>query len=105
MSNMTKPTKDLGYPTDPYGRIPAFHNIEGEAEFWDTHDISEFDGVELVPVRVTVNPEIGNSVHVRLDRDARDKLDQLARASGTDVSALAEKWLRDRLSEETKKSA
>lgn len=105
VNNVVKPTEDLGYPTEPYGRIPAFHSIQEEAEFWDTHDVSEFDGVELLPVHVTVSPQIGNSVHVRLDREERDKLDKLARANGTDVSSLAEKWLRDRLTEETKKSA
>ncbi len=26
------------------GRVPAFKTIEEEAEFWDTHDSSEFDG-------------------------------------------------------------
>ena len=26
------------YPTEAHGAIPAFNNIEEEAEFWDTHD-------------------------------------------------------------------
>jgi hypothetical protein len=100
-----KPTKDLGYPTEPYGRIPAFHNIEEEAEFWDTHDISEFDGVELKPVRVTVGPEVGNSLILRIPQEDRNNLNRIAQAHGTDVATLVESWLKDRLREELRKSA
>ena len=59
---MTKPepTVDLGYPTEPFGRIPAFQNIEEEAEFWETHDFTEFLGVELHSINVVVNPELGD---------------------------------------------
>jgi len=31
-----QPTIDFGYPTPAHGKIPAFNNIEEEAEFWDT---------------------------------------------------------------------
>jgi len=40
--NQVKPTVDLGYPTEAHGRIPAFHSIEEEAAFWDTHDFTDF---------------------------------------------------------------
>lgn len=102
---MTKPTKDLGYPTKPYGRIPAFRNVEEEAEFWDTHDVSEFDGVELKPVQVAAGPEVGNGLLVRLGREDRNELDRIAQAEGTDITTLAENWLKDRLRKELKRSA
>ena len=56
---MTKPQPsiDFGYPTEAYGRIPAFNSIDEEAEFWDTHDVTEFVGVELQPVEMEVSPE------------------------------------------------
>ncbi len=45
-----KPTVDLGYPTEPHGRIPAFASIEEEAAFWDAHDLADFAGNELQTV-------------------------------------------------------
>lgn len=40
--NSPKPTVDLGYPTEPQGDVPSFASIEEEAEFWDTHDLTDF---------------------------------------------------------------
>lgn len=56
--NKLQPTMDLGYPTDPHGRIPAFNSIEEEAEFWDTHDFTDFRDL-TEPVELTVGPEFG----------------------------------------------
>ena len=36
------PSVDLSYPTEAHGRIPAFQNVEEEAAFWDTHDLTDF---------------------------------------------------------------
>lgn len=33
---------DFGYPTGAHGRIPSFNNVEEEAEFWDTHDVTDY---------------------------------------------------------------
>ena len=30
------------YPTKAYGSIPAFNSYKEEADFWDTHDITDF---------------------------------------------------------------
>jgi hypothetical protein len=102
---MKKTMKDLGYPTEPYGRIPAFHNIEEDAEFWDAHDISDCDEVELRPVHVTVGPDVGNSLLLRIPQKDRTELDRIARARGTDVATLVEHWLNDCHYEGLKKSA
>ena len=40
--NKLQPTVDLGYPTEARGKIPSFANIEEEAEFWDTHDSTDY---------------------------------------------------------------
>ena len=64
---MSKPTVDFGYPTEPYGRIPAFQNMEEEAEFWDTHDVTDYLGTELQFTEVTVNPELSDRLTIRLD--------------------------------------
>lgn len=98
MGNL-KPTVDLGYPTEAHGRIPAFHSIEEEAAFWDTHDFTDFME-ESTPVRVTVSDEFARRLTLRLSRDARAALVRHAKASGIAPATLAETWLEDRLRQE-----
>jgi hypothetical protein len=102
---MSKPTVDLGYPTESYGRIPAFQNIEEEAEFWETHDTTEFLGVELQTVKVTVNPELSDRLTIRLDQTDRDELALRAKLKGVGPSTLARIWLKERLRDEAEKQA
>ena len=45
-----KPTIDWGYPTPADGPIPAFSNVDEEAEFWDTHGFTESGDIELLSV-------------------------------------------------------
>lgn len=100
-----KPTVDLGYPTDAHGRIPGFQNIEEEAEFWDTHDVTEFVGNELQPVEVTVGPDLADRLTVRLDRADREALARQARTKGVGPSTLARMWLKERLRQEAETKA
>lgn len=62
-----EPAVDLSYPTEAHGRIPAFSNIEERAEFWDTHDFTDFldksRSIELIvgpslTGRFVVRPEL-----------------------------------------------
>lgn len=100
---MTKlrPTVDLGYPTEAYGRIPAFQDIEEEAEFWDTHDTTEFYGRELQPVELSISPEFRGQLTLHLDADDRDALAERARARGVSPATLARDWQVERLHQET----
>lgn len=102
---MTKPTIDLGYPTEPHGRIPAFQNVEEEAEFWDTHDFTEFLGNELQFTEVRVNPELSDRLTIRLDQTDRDELARRAKLKGVGPSTLARIWLKERLRDEADKQA
>jgi hypothetical protein len=102
-----KPSVDLGYPTEAYGRIPAFNSIEEEAEFWDTHDTSQFYGVELQPVDVKVSPKLRSRFTVSLEMKGRDldKLIQIARMKGIDPAELVRDWLEERLHQESEVAA
>src|SRR5690606_28697813 len=88
---------ELGYPTEAFGRIPSFANRDEEAEFWDTHDLTEFDGVELQPVEVERGGELAERVTVRLDSADRAELDRQARQKGIGPSTLARMWIKERL--------
>ncbi|MFN8590366.1 MAG: CopG family antitoxin [Thermomicrobiales bacterium] len=95
-----KPTVDLGYPTEPHGRIPAFANVEEEAAFWDTHDFTDFLD-ESVPVEITVGDHLADRLTVRLDQADRRELARRARSLGIGPSTLARMWLKERLRQET----
>jgi len=100
-----KPTIDFGYPTEPQGRIPAFHDIEEEAEFWDTHDFTDYGDPDSMwsvhPGRHTD----GGDLLVWLAPEERRALVDQARERNIEPSALATVWLRDRLRHELEKKA
>jgi len=93
-----KPSVDLGYPTPAHGRIPAFQNIEEEAEFWDTHSFTDFEG-ELVPTRIKVSKTLSGPVSVRLDPGDRAELVRQASAKGVGPSTLIRMWVKERLNQ------
>jgi len=70
--NHPKPTIDLGYPTEPHGRIPAFANVEDEAAFWDTHDFTDF-AAESSPVQITVGQELAARLHQEAEAEASSR--------------------------------
>lgn len=100
-----KPSVDLGYPTEADGRIPAFNNIEEEAEFWDTHDVTEFVGHELTPVEVNIGGDLAVRLTVRLDQADREALDRRARVKGVGPSTLVRMWVKERLHHEAEAEA
>jgi hypothetical protein len=100
---MTKPTVDLGYPTPAHGKIPSFSSIEEEAEFWDTHDFTDFED-ELTEVTVTFGRELAERVTVRLDQTDRTALVRHARKIGVGPSTLARMWLKERLNQEAERA-
>jgi hypothetical protein len=102
--SQSKPTVDLGYPTEAHGRIPAFNNIEEEAAFWDTHDFTDFAD-ESRPVHMTVGQDLAERLTLRLDQSDRQELAKRARAKGVGPSTLARIWLKERLREEAEADA
>ena len=97
--SQAKPTVDLGYPTEPHGRIPSFANVEEEAAFWDTHDFTDFLD-ESEPVQIEVSPELAERLTLRLEQRDRQQLIALAREKGIGPSTLARMWIRERLRQE-----
>ena len=102
--NRPKPTVDLGYPTEAHGRIPSFANIEEEAEFWDTHDFTDFLE-ESTPVEVAIGPELAERLTLRLEQRDRQQLIAFAREKGIGPSTLARMWIKERLRQETTPAA
>lgn len=81
-------------------KIPEFKSYQEEAEFWDTHDLSELeDELELVKEEVFVRPK-KQVVSIRLDRRMVEALKALAVRKGLGYSTLVRMWVMERLRKE-----
>ena len=73
-------------------RIPAFKTIEEEAEFWDTHDSSEFDDeFETVTDVRFVRSKRKQPITVRVPQHLVEQLRSRARQTGLGLGALVSK--------------
>lgn len=96
---MPKQCTKLEHPTEAHGRIPAFHTVQEEAAFWDTHELTDFLE-DLQPVEVTVGTDLAERITVRLEPADRAELARQARKMGVGPSTLARIWLKERLRQE-----
>lgn len=94
------PSIDFGYPTPADGPVPAFNSIEEEAEFWDTHDLTDFVKEDEGPVELHFGPDVGKPVTVRFDHGDRGELDRRAEELGVDTATLVRMWIEERLHRE-----
>ena len=96
---------NLGHPTEAYGRIPAFQNIEEEAAFWDTHDFTDFLD-QFEPVEVTFVKGFRSTFNFILELAYADwdEIRSIAEDRDTDYHDLIRMWIGERLSQERKAS-
>ena len=73
-------------------RIPKFASREEEAEFWDTHDITDFWD-ELKPVKVRFSDRIDHGVVVVFKSETFDKLFEMANERGVFPDVLIHDWV------------
>lgn len=79
-------------------RIPDFKNIEEEAKFWDTHDITDFeDELEDVDIVFDLEKPRDEVLVVRLQKSLKQRLDKIAKNKGLNISTLARMWLIEKL--------
>ena len=80
--------------------LPDFNkmNYRAEAKWWDTHDLGnywkEFKNVDLV---VELHKPKEETLVLRLQKNTKEKLEQIARSKGLNISALARMWLMEKL--------
>lgn len=90
---MTKPDKPR--------RIPEFSSREEEAEWWDTHDITDYlDDLQPVKVKFARNLSRGHGVNVRLDPTTDWQLRRIADEKGLGPTTLVRMWVKERLKQE-----
>ena len=81
-------------------KLPQFASEQEEAEFWATHDATEFlDDSE--PVAVTfVDARPKTHISLRLDPETLANLEAVAQHQGVDYQTLIRTWVKERLSHE-----
>lgn len=78
-------------------RIPQTDSIQELAEFWDTHDVTDFeDELEEVTEPVFVRPSQA-TIRLPLPLQAWETLRKLAVDKGTTDVALAQEWVLEKL--------
>lgn len=97
--NSPKPTVDLGYPTEAQGDVPSFASIEEEAEFWDTHDLTDF-GTDFNRSKNILAERSSDHLTLHLDRNDQHELAKLAEKRGVGTATLALIWLKERIGQE-----
>ena len=79
-------------------RIPKFATMEEEAEFWDTHDITDYLD-ELKPATLEFSGKLAQGLVVRFESDTFTKVYDIAREQGVTMDALIHRWVVERLEE------
>lgn len=97
---MNDGNRDFDYPTGAHGRIPSFNSVEEEAEFWDSHDFTDYLD-EAKSVTVIERSGLDDRLSLRLAPADREAITRLAHEKGIGPSTLARIWIRERLRQET----
>lgn len=82
--------------TQKKSRIPEFASLEEEAEWWDTHDITDYLD-ELKPARVRFAKNLPEGIAARLDPDTLRKLRSFAQEKGLGLSTLVRMWILEQM--------
>lgn len=77
-------------------RIPKFKSIQEEAEFWDTHDTTDYEN-QFHPVEVRFAKNLSQGITVRLDSVSLGQLRLLADHRGLGPTTLARMWILEQL--------
>jgi hypothetical protein len=74
-------------------KIPEFKTVQEMAEFWDTHEITEFED-ELIEVEESIFKNLKQRViSVILDEDHYTILRKIADQESLNMTSLVNKWV------------
>ncbi len=78
-------------------KLPNTDSIEELARFWDTHDLTDFEGdLEEVGEPVFVRTK-GTSLSIDLRPAEAQHLKRIARSKGVKETSVAHQWILERL--------
>ncbi len=78
-----------------------FKSMEAAAEFWDTHDLTDYleEFREVKNVAVAPAPQ-----SLRLEEELAGKIAKVARQRGISCETLVNRWLQQKLAENSKRA-
>jgi predicted DNA binding CopG/RHH family protein len=79
-------------------RIPQFKDRDEEAQWWDTHDIADYwDEFTPVDIEFQLEKPKEENIVVRVQKPIKDRLEQIARRKGLNISSLTRMWIMEKL--------
>ena len=79
-------------------KIPDFKNYAEEAEFWDTHDFTDFlDEAKEIKVNFKAKEPKEETVIVRLQKPIKERLQERADEMGLSLSSMIRMWMIEKL--------
>jgi predicted DNA binding CopG/RHH family protein len=83
-------------------KLPTFATEQEEAEFWDTHDSTEFlDETEAVETRFVDQRPPKKQIAIRLDASAIEQIKKVANSKGIGYQTLIRMWVMEQLQKAT----
>jgi len=101
MNDDAMPRKGADVARQKKVKIPKFKSYREEAEWWDAHDITQIEGLDLVEDVVFVKPK-KQIVSIRLERQLVDVLKHIAHEQGIGHTTLLRMWVIEKLKERQK---
>ena len=90
----------------PKRQIPTFASREEEAEFWDTHDVTDyFDDFEYNPSWFQVEGPLSEVVTLHIDLETMDEVRALAKERDLPPDVLLHVWILERRDAERQRRA
>ena len=79
-------------------KIPNFKNLEEEANFWDTHDATDFLGdMKFADVKFTPRQKKEETITIRVEPKVKKSLEALSTNYGVNISTLSRMWIMEKL--------
>ncbi|MBI2303640.1 MAG: hypothetical protein HYU86_02700 [Chloroflexi bacterium] len=82
-------------------RIPEFKSREEEAEWFDTHDMADYQD-EFKTVRARFAKNLSEGLNIRLDKETLAMLRAKAHEQGIGPTTLVRMWILEHLRQEGK---
>lgn len=77
--------------------IPQTDSIQELAAFWDTHDVTDFEGELEEVTEVVFEPRAKDSFKIHLGESEVAAVERLARSRGVGTAELIEQWVREKV--------
>ncbi len=77
-------------------RIPQFSSRQEEADWWDTHDLADYQD-EFKTVKVRFAKNLSQGITIRLDPETLTQLRTQAHRKGMGPTTLARMWILEHL--------